>query len=127
MMDKKPVQTAKAPAAIGPYSQAWTAGNMLFTSGQLGLDPVTGTLPEGIEAQAQQSLDNILAILEEAGFRKSDVVKTVVFLKNMADFPVVNGIYAGFFGDHKPARSCVEVSRLPKDGLIEIEVIAQRD
>ena len=126
-MDKKNVQTAKAPAAIGPYSQAWIAGNMLYTSGQLGLDPATGTLPDTIEGQAEQSLSNILAILEEAGFRKTNVVKTVVFLKNMADFPVVNGIYAGFFGDHKPARSCVEVSRLPKDGLIEIEVIAQRD
>ena len=126
-MGRKAVQTANAPVAIGPYSQAWTAGNMLFTSGQLGLDPVTGALPDTIEEQAKQSLANILAILAEAGFRKTDVVKTVVFLKNMADFPVVNGIYAGFFGDHKPARSCVEVSRLPKGGLIEIEVIAQRD
>ena len=121
------VYTKNAPDAIGPYSQAWLCGNMLFTSGQLGINPETGELPETIEEQTECSLKNVAAILEEAGFLKTDVVKTVVFLKNMADFPVVNGIYAGFFGDHKPARSCVEVSRLPKDGLIEIEVIAQRD
>ena len=122
----KTIRTEKAPAAIGPYSQALAAGNMLFTSGQLGLNPDTGTLPAGIEDQARQSLENIRAILEEAGFRKTDVIKTVVYLKNLADFAVVNGIYAGFFGDHKPARSCVEVSRLPKDGLIEIEAVALR-
>ena len=124
---KNTVQTVKAPAAIGPYAQAWAAGNMLFTSGQLGLDPVTNTLPETIEAQTVQSLDNILAIVEEAGFQKTDIVKTTVFVKDLADFALVNKLYTGFFGDHKPARSCVEVARLPKDALIEIEVIAQRD
>ena len=123
---KKIVQTPDAPAAIGPYSQAWISGGMLFTSGQLGLDPATNALPETVEDQARQSLKNIHAILEEAGFHKEDVVKTTVFLKNMSDFTAVNGIYADFFGDHKPARTCVEVSRLPKGGLIEIEVIAQR-
>ena len=126
-MQKTTVHTAQAPAAIGPYAQAWVAGNMLFTSGQLGLDPVTNTLPETIEAQTRRSLNNILAIVEEAGFQKTDIVKTTVFVKDLADFALVNKLYANFFGDHKPARSCVEVARLPKDGLIEIEVIAQRD
>ena len=126
-MERKNVQTSRAPAAIGPYSQAWVCGNLLFTSGQLGLNPETNVLPDTIDEQARQSLQNIQAILEEAGFQKTDVVKTVVFLKNLSDFSVVNGIYADFFGDHRPARSCVEVARLPKDGLIEIEVIAQRD
>ena len=99
---------------------------MLFTSGQLGLEPETGILPEGIEAQAKQSLQNIRAILEEAGLQNTDVIKTVVYLKNMSDFSAVNEIYAGFFGDHKPARSCVEVAQLPKGGLVEIEVVAAR-
>ena len=118
------IRTDKAPAAIGPYSQAIKAGNLLFTSGQLGINPETGSLPEGIEEQAKQSLQNVQAILEAAGCRKTDVVKTVVFLKDLADFARVNEIYAAFFGDHKPARSCVEVARLPKDGLIETEVVA---
>jgi len=118
------IHTDKAPAAVGPYSQAITVGNMLFTSGQLGLVPETGALPEGIEAQTEQSLKNIEAILSAAGYAKTDVIKTTVYIKNMNDFATVNGIYAAFFGDHKPARSCVEVARLPKDGLVEIEIIA---
>ena len=121
------IHTEKAPAAIGPYSQAIRAGSFLYTSGQLGLDPETGTLPPDIESQTMQSLHNLQAILEEAGYQKSDVIKTVIFLKSMSDFATVNEIYAGFFGDHKPARSCVEVSQLPKDGLVEIEAVAQRD
>lgn len=121
------IQTQNAPAAIGPYSQAIMAGNMLFTSGQLGMDPATGALPEGITEQTKQSLQNIQAILQEAGFQIADIVKTVVYIRNMNDFAAVNGIYASFFGSHKPARSCVEVSHLPKDGLVEIEVVAQRD
>ncbi len=125
-MEKQVIDTKKAPAAIGPYSQAWLCGNMLFTSGQLGINPETGELPETIEEQTECSLKNVAAILEEAGFLKTDVVKTVVFLKNMADFPVVNGIYAAFFGSHKPARSCVEVAQLPKGGLVEIEAVAVR-
>lgn len=118
------VHTDKAPAAVGPYSQAILAGNLLFTSGQLGLVPGTGELPEGIEAQARQSLRNLDAILSAAGFAKTDVIKTTVYVKNMGDFAAVNGIYAEYFGDHKPARSCVEVARLPKDGLVEIEAVA---
>ncbi len=125
-MSNQIIQTEKAPAAIGPYSQALLAGDMLFTSGQLGLDPATGTLPEGIEAQTKQSLQNVGEILAGAGFEIADVVKTVVYIQNMNDFAAVNEIYAEFFGDHKPARSCVEVARLPKSGLIEIEVIACR-
>ena len=126
IMANRIISTQKAPAAIGPYSQAIMAGNMLFTSGQLGLEPETGILPEGIEAQAKQSLQNIRAILEEAGLQKTDVIKTVVYLKNMSDFAAVNAIYADFFGDHKPARSCVEVAGLPKGGLVEIEVVAAK-
>ena len=120
------IHTGNAPAAVGPYSQAVSTGNLLLTSGQLGLDPATGVLPEGIAAQAEQSLKNIDAILSEAGFAKTDVVKTTVFIRNMGDFGTVNEIYAAYFGDHKPARSCVEVSALPKGGLVEIEVIASK-
>ena len=120
---KKIVQTPDAPAAIGPYSQAWISGGMLFTSGQLGLDPATNALPETVEDQARQSLKNIHAILEEAGFHKEDVVKTTVFLKNMSDFAAVNGIYAGYFGPDYPARSCIEVSKLPMGGGIEVEAV----
>ena len=120
------IHTDKAPAAVGPYSQAIRIGNMLFTSGQLGLAPETGAMPEGVQAQAEQSLRNIGAILEEAGYDKTDVVKTTVYIKDMNDFAAVNQIYAAFFGEHKPARSCVEVARLPKDGLVEIEVIAEK-
>ena len=120
------IHTGQAPAAVGPYSQAIRTGNLLLTSGQLGLDPVTGALPDGVEAQTEQSLKNIDAILTEAGFAREDVVKTTVFIRNMADFGKVNAIYAAFFGGHKPARSCVEVSALPKDGLVEIEVIASK-
>lgn len=120
------IHTDHAPAAVGPYSQAVRAENFLITSGQLGLDPKTGILPEGVEAQTKQSLENIGAILAEAGFSLTDVVKTTVFIRNMDDFGRVNGIYAAFFGEHKPARSCVEVSALPKNGLVEIEVIASK-
>lgn len=120
------INTEKAPAAIGPYSQAIRVEDMLFTSGQLGIDPATGELPEGVQAQTEQSLRNIAAILEEAGFGRKDVVKTTVFIRDMNDFGAVNQIYSAFFGDHKPARSCVEVARLPKDGLVEIEVVAAK-
>ena len=120
------IHTENAPAAVGPYSQAIRTGNLLMTSGQLGLDPETGILPEGVEAQAEQALKNVGAILEAAGFARTDVVKTTVFIRNMGDFGKVNEIYAAFFGDHKPARSCVEVSALPKNGLVEIEVTAAK-
>lgn len=120
------IHTEEAPAAVGPYSQAIQIGNMLFASGQLGLIPETGLLPESIESQTEQSLKNVAAILAAAGYEKTDVVKTTVYLSSMKDFATVNGIYAAFFGGHKPARSCVEVARLPKDGLVEIEVIAAK-
>ena len=120
------IHTVHAPAAIGPYSQAVLTGGLLLTSGQLGLDPETGILPEGVEAQAAQALQNIGAILAEAGYERTDVVKTTIFIRNMGDFAAVNRIYAGFFGDHKPARSCVEVSALPKGGLVEIEATAAK-
>ena len=120
------IHTVHAPAAVGPYSQAVLTGGLLLTSGQLGLDPETGNLPDGVEAQAEQSLKNIDAILTAAGFTRTDVVKTTVFIRNMDDFGRVNGIYAAYFGEHKPARSCVEVSALPKGGMVEIEVIASK-
>ena len=120
------IHTDRAPAAVGPYSQAVRAGNLLITSGQLGLDPLTGNLPEGVEAQTKQSLENIGTILTEAGLSLTNVVKTTVFIRNMDDFARVNGIYASFFDEHKPARSCVEVSAFPKNGLVEIEVIASK-
>ena len=120
------IHTDRAPAAVGPYSQAIRAGNLLITSGQLGLEPETGNLPEGVEAQTEQSLKNVDAILAEAGLARTDVIKTTVFIRNMGDFAAVNRIYAAYFGDHKPARSCVEVSALPKNGLVEIEVIASK-
>ena len=123
-MSNQIIHTDKAPAAVGPYVQAIQAGSTLYSSGQLGLIPETGTLPEGVEAQARQSLANIKAILDAAGYAVSDVVKTTVFLKNMGDFAAVNTIYADFFGESKPARSCVEVARLPKDGLVEIAFVA---
>ena len=125
-MANKVIHTDRAPAAVGPYVQAIQAGNTLFSSGQLGLIPETGALPEGVEAQTRQSLANIKAILDEAGYDVSDIVKTTVFIKNMGDFAAVNAIYAEFFGDSKPARSCVEVAKLPKDGLVEIEFVAVR-
>lgn len=121
------IHTDRAPAAVGPYSQAIRAGNLLITSGQLGLEPETGNLPEGVEAQTEQSLKNVDAILAEAGLARTDVIKTTVFIRNMGDFAAVNRIYAAYFGEHKPARSCVEVSALPKNGLVEIEVIAVKE
>ncbi len=120
------INTNRAPAAVGPYAQAILAGNTLYSSGHLGLVPETGALPEGIEAQTRQSLANVQAVLDAAGFAKSDVVKTTVFIRNMNDFTAVNAIYADFFGDARPARSCVEVARLPRDGLVEIEFVAVR-
>jgi len=119
------VSSPNAPAAIGPYSQAIKLENLLFCSGCIPLDPTTAeVIGGGIEAQTEQALKNMKAVLEEGGSEVGKVVKTTVFLKDMTDFTIVNGIYARFFGTHKPARSCVEVSRLPKDVLFEIECIA---
>ena len=122
---RKVIETKNAPAAIGPYSQAVQVGQTLFMSGQLGIDPATGDFAEGgIEAQTIQSFKNIRAILDEAGFTMDDIAKTTVFLADMADFPAMNGIYASNFGETFPARSAVAVKTLPKNGLVEIEVIA---
>ena len=120
------VSTKKAPAAIGPYSQGIAIDGLVFTSGQLGLDPATGDFaPGGVEAQTRQSLTNIKAVLEEAGTGMDKVVKTTVFLKDMNDFTAMNAVYAEFFGEGGcPARSAVQVAKLPKDGLVEIEAIA---
>lgn len=121
------VSTAKAPAAIGPYSQATDLGNLVITSGQLPIDIATGAFPEGIEAQTRQSLTNVKAILEQAGLTMDAVVKTTVFLSDMNNFAAMNGVYAEFFSEGQyPARSAVEVARLPKDALVEIEVIATK-
>lgn len=119
------ISTQKAPGAIGPYSQAVRAGDMLFTSGQLGLNPETGVLAEGVRAQADQALKNLGAILHEAGLDYKDVIKTVVFIKNMADFRTVNEVYAQYFTANYPARSCVEVAALPMGGLVEVECVAR--
>ena len=122
---KKVIATTKAPAAIGPYNQAIQVGNMLFASGQLGLDPATGNFPEGgVKEQTIQSFQNVKAILEEAGFSINDMVKTTVFLADMADFAAMNEIYASQFEGDFPARSAVAVKTLPKNALVEVEVIA---
>ena len=118
------INTTKAPAAVGPYVHAVKAGNIVFTSGQLGLIPETGELAEGVEAQAEQAIKNIQAVLEEAGCTLKDVVKTTVFLADMKDFAAINVIYAKYFNENSPARSCVQAAALPKGGLFEMEVIA---
>ena len=122
---KQIISTEHAPAAIGPYVQAVKTEGMVFTSGQLPIDPATGTFPEGIEAQARQSLQNVKAILAEAGVGMDRIVKTTVFLSDMNNFAAMNGVYAESFGEGGcPARSAVEVARLPKDALVEIEAVA---
>ena len=125
-MSKKQISTTNAPGAIGPYSQAIAAGNWVYTSGQLGMNPETGDLAEGVQEQARQALNNVKAILEEAGASLEHVVKTTVFLKDMNDFAAVNEVYSTFFTEPYPARSAVEVARLPKDGLVEIEAVARK-
>lgn len=123
-MQRKVISTQHAPAAIGPYSQAIRVGNFLFASGQLGLDPKTGKLQEGVEAQARQALANVKSVLEAAGSSPDKVVKTTLFLANMGDFAKVNAIYGELFQHEPPARSTVQVAALPLGGLVEIEVIA---
>ena len=124
-MMKKVISTTKAPAAIGPYSQAIQVGNLVYTSGQIPIDPATGQFAEGgIKEQTRQSLRNVKAILEEAGLTMGNVVKTTVFMADMADFAEMNAVYAEFFAEPFPARSAVAVKTLPKGALVEIEVVA---
>jgi len=122
----EPVITNTAPAAIGPYSQAMKTGNLLYCSGQIGLDPATGHMvANGIAAETRQCLTNLKAVLRAAGCTTSDIIKTTVYLTDMTDFPVVNEIYAELLAPAKPARACVAVAALPKDARIEIDAIAQ--
>ena len=122
----KVISTKKAPAAIGPYSQAIQVGNLVYTSGQIPIDPATGVFAEGgIKEQNRQSLTNVKAILEEAGLTMGNVVKTTVFMADMADFADMNSVYAEFFAEPYPARSAVAVKTLPKGALVEIEVVAE--
>ncbi|NJP41451.1 hypothetical protein HCH52_10360 [Oscillospiraceae bacterium HV4-5-C5C] len=128
-MANKSIISSQAPAAVGPYVHAVEVSapqKTVYVSGQLGLIPATGVLPEGVEAQAEQALSNLTAVLAESGLSLADVVKTTVFLADMADFSAINSIYARCFGDNKPARSCVAVKTLPKDALFEIEAVAAR-
>ncbi len=125
-MTRDAIFTGDAPAAIGPYSQAIAVGDLVFCSGQLGLDPATGNLLDGAEAQAERSMLNLRAVLDAAGLTFEDVVKTTIFLADMNDFTVVNAIYGRFMPDPPPARSTVQVAALPKGGRVEIEAIARR-
>ena len=121
---KKVISTTNAPAAIGPYSQAIEANGFVFASGQIPVNPASGEIPAGIEAQAEQVMTNMKNLLEAAGTSLDHVVKTTVFIKSMDDFVTINGIYSKYFEKDCPARSCVEISRLPKDVLLEMEAIA---
>ncbi|MDM8142991.1 RidA family protein [Megamonas hypermegale] len=122
----KIIQTNSAPAAVGPYSQAVETDNFVFASGQIALNPATGEMAEGIEAQAHQALKNAQAVIAASGAKWENVIKTTVFITNIDDFGKVNEIYATYFKQPYPARSCVEVSKLPKGALIEVEVIAAK-
>ena len=125
-MSKTVINAAKAPAAVGPYSHANAAGGTIYISGQLGLDPETGVLAEGVEAQAKTGFENLKTILTEVGVSFENVVKTTVFLTDMNDFAAVNDIYAQYFTGEYPARSCVQVAALPKGASFEIEAIAAK-
>ena len=120
----KTITAQNAPAAVGPYCHAKLAGNTLYTSGQLGLVPATGELPQGVAAQAAQALENLGAVLSAAGMGFGDVVKTTVFLADMGDFAAINAVYAKYFPGEAPARSCVQAAALPKGALFEIEAVA---
>jgi len=120
----KVIESSKAPAAIGPYSQGIDSGSLIFSSGQLPINPADGTMPSDPAAQAKQCMENLKAVLEAAGSGLSKVVKATIFLQNLEHFSAVNEVYAGFFSGVFPARSCVQVARLPKDALVEIEAIA---
>lgn len=121
---KKTVSTPNAPAAIGPYSQAVELNGTVYVSGQLPVNPATGTMPDGIEAQTRQSLENIGAILKEAGLGFNDIVKTTVLMSDLSMFGAMNAVYADFFPESKPARACFQVAALPKAALVEIEAVA---
>ncbi|MBE5786223.1 MAG: RidA family protein [Clostridiales bacterium] len=123
-MSKQIIHTESAPKAIGPYSQAVKMDNMLFTSGQLGIDPSTGSLGACIQCQAHNAMKNIGAILKEAGMDYSNIIKTTIFVADLKDFSTVNTVYASYFEGDYPARSCVQVAALPLGGLVEIECIA---
>ena len=123
-MEKEIIATTNAPGAVGPYVQAVKVNGMVYCSGQLGIDPAAGKLPEGVEAQAHRSMKNLGAVLEEAGSDFSKVVKTTIFLADMDDFAKVNEIYKSYFGETYPARSCVQVAKLPLGGLVEVECSA---
>ncbi len=125
-MTRQAITTTGAPAAIGPYSQAIVAGDFLFCSGQLGLDPVTGELAAGVEDQADRAMRNLVAVLDAAGCTLDDVVKTTIFLADIADFATVNAVYGRFMPDPPPARSTVGVAALPRGGRVEIEAVARR-
>jgi 2-iminobutanoate/2-iminopropanoate deaminase len=125
-MTRQAISTGSAPGAIGPYSQAIRSGDMVFCSGQLGLDPISGELADGVEAQAERALRNLQSVLDAAGLGFDDVVKTTIFLADMADFAAVNAVYGTFMPDPPPARSTVQVAALPKGGRVEIEAIARR-
>ena len=124
-MDMKIIATNEAPAAIGPYSQGMITGNLVYTSGQIPINPATGEIPDGIEAQANQVFDNIKNLLEASGTGIDKVIKTTVFIKSMDDFSKLNEVYAMYFTAPYPARSCVEVAALPKGVLVEVEAIAE--
>ncbi len=123
-MPKTVVLTDRAPAPVGPYSQAIRAGSLLFVAGQIPIDPATGAMPDGIAQQTRLALQNVQAVLQAAGASLRDVVKTTVFLLDLADFGAMNEVYATFFAQEPPARACVQVARLPKDARVEIEAIA---
>ncbi|MGN1084595.1 MAG: RidA family protein [Lachnospiraceae bacterium] len=123
---RKTIHAENAPAAVGPYVHAVEAGDFVYTSGQIGLIPATGVLAEGVEAQAEQALQNIQAVLAAAGCTMADVIKTTVFLADIADFGKINEIYAKYFTGETPARSCLQAGALPKGALFEIEVVAYK-
>lgn len=123
----KNLATEKAPAAIGPYSQGYEANGLVFTSGQLPVDMKTGEMVEDIKGATLASLNNVKAILEAAGLSEKNIIKTTVFLRDMDDFPQMNEVYAAFFGNHAPARSTVQVAKLPKNAIVEIEAIASKE
>ena len=125
-MKREVINTKNAPGAIGPYSQGIIVGDFVYTSGQLPINPVTGVLETDIKVATKQSMENVKAILEEAGTSLENVVKTSIFLKDLNDFAAVNEVYGTYFTENPPARSCVQVAKLPKDAVIEIEAIATK-